>query len=406
MRTPALVVLLLCLACASDGGNAPAPEPTPSGARLSDVSTTLPGAVGAGRSMEARAVDVDGDGDLDLFVAREFEINRLLINDGTGRFTDETAARLEPLVHDHEDVAVGDLDRDGDVDLVVVSEDDAPGLGARKHELLLNDGTGHFTEAAGRLPATVANAVTAGDVDGDGDLDLVLGNAGPELLLLNDGTAHFTVAGPERLPPLANVTQDVMLADVDRDGDLDLVVANDDGTGSLLYRNDGQGTFMTDPSAIPGRATTEVTRNVDLADVDDDGDLDLMLANINAGAEPDPANRLLLNDGTGRFTPAAAGALPSLAQSTFDADFSDIDGDGDPDLVLALFGSTGGGLRVWLNDGAGRFSSTASAWVAPSTWGPGVEVEVADLSGDGRPDVYYATYEGAGDRLLLQVPDP
>jgi hypothetical protein len=113
--------------------------------RFVDVTDThLPG--GSGLHMDAAAVDIDGDGDLDLAIAQEFRRNLLLVNDGTGRFSSESAQRLPHAEHDSEDVGVADFDLDGDPDIVVVSEDD------RIHELYGNDGTGRFTDEGLRIP--------------------------------------------------------------------------------------------------------------------------------------------------------------------------------------------------------------------------------------------------------------
>jgi hypothetical protein len=403
MRVRCLAVLLSLAGCGGDGGEATTPSSSPAPSSDSMLVQApaghLPAAVLSGRSMEAKAIDVDVDGDLDLLVAREGSPNVLLLNDGTGRFTDASAARIPQAVRDSEDIAAADFDGDGDVDVVISCEDEFPGTAAMpKQTMYLNDGRGVFTDASDRIPGrTVANAVVAGDLDGDGDPDLVFGNAGTEAVLVNDGAGNFSDETASRMPASADVTQDVLLGDVDRDGDLDLVVANEFAGPNHLLLNDGRGFFTAAPDAIPTRAAPEATRNADLGDVDGDGDLDLVFGNVAAGGAV-PQSRLLLNDGTGRFQDVTGDRLPAIMAAAMDAELVDVDGDRDPDLVTVPFPA--GPYRAYLNDG-GRFTE-ATGQVFPSGFsGQGVEVEAGDYDGNGRLDLYVATYVESPDHLLL-----
>jgi hypothetical protein len=136
----------------------------------------------ASNSMAASAADLDGDGDLDLAIAVEYGRNRLLLNDGSGRFSE---GRLDGTSGDHEDAAIADYDGDGDLDLVFVGEDD------QVTGYHLNDGRANFTEVSERLPGrATSNTVVAADLDGDGAMDLVVANAGPDFVWMNDGTGH------------------------------------------------------------------------------------------------------------------------------------------------------------------------------------------------------------------------
>ncbi len=341
-------------------------------------------------SMDAALGDVDHDGDLDVAIAQEHAPNVVLINDGTGRFTDESAQRIGDAAHDSEHVALADLDGDGDLDLLFVAEDD------ETNELYLNDGGGRFVAAPVRLAARggVSNALALGDVDLDGDLDLLIGNAGQNELLLNDGSGRFSLETKGRLPVAERTTQDLELGDVDQDGDLDLVEANEEDNRLLL--NDGDGHFV-DATAVgfPSSSGREETREADLGDVDGDGDLDLLLANASfrEDQDMDPQNRLLINDGRGHFVDETAARLPDDPVASLDGDFVDLDADGDLDIVTGNWG--GAAHRLFLNDGNGVFARTQSGPYAATPSRHVVDVEAGDLDGDGTVDLYFCGYRGA-----------
>lgn len=376
----------------------PSPTPAPRlGLRYRNAAQdAIPRAALSGRSMDARVGDLDGDGDPDIVVATEHGQNRLLLNDGDGRFTDGTQGRLPSAGHDSEDIALADLDGDGDLDLVFVSEDD------RVNERYENDGSGRFTAVEGGIGAdATSNAVLAADLDADGDVDLLIGNAGAaNELLLNDGQGVFTPAEAGRYPDPGRRTQDLEAGDIDGDGDLDVVEGNEDGNRILV--NEG-GAFFRDATEdlFTPRSSGEETREADLGDVDGDGDLDLLLANVFFALQRPQQNRLLLNDGTGAFEEATLDRLPRDTWSSADGDLVDLDADGDLDIVLS--NAFGGQWRVFVNDGSGHFAEDPTA--LPPLVGDGIDAEAADLDGDGDLDLYLCNYQGP-DLLLLAEPRP
>lgn len=288
-----------------------------------DVSYNLPPDI-AGACMDAAAGDVDGDGDLDLVLAMEFQRNRLLLNDGGGRFADATDF-LPDTVHDSEDVAFVDVNYDGYADLFFVSEDD------RTDELYLNDGTGRFTDASDRLTVSqVTNAHAVLDLNRDGFMDLLFGNIGPDVILLNNGDGTFFDATAIFWPQsMDSQTQDLELFDLDLDGDLDLAVGNE-GQNQLYLNDKGVLIEITD-SSLPRRE--DETREIRAVDIDGDGDLDLAVANVAFVTQGTAADYLLLNDGTGVFTVSTA-PFPENARNNFTIQTVDIDRDGDADLLL------------------------------------------------------------------------
>jgi hypothetical protein len=386
MDTLCAALLALGFACGPDNATA----------AFVDVGDLLPPKpAGAAHSMAASAADLDADGDLDLAIAVEYGRNRILINDGTGRFTE---GRLDGPSGDHEDVAIADFDRDGDLDLVFVGEDD------QVTGYHLNNGDATFTDATGRLPGrATSNTVIAADLDADGDADLVVANAGPDFIWINDGSGRFADES-DRLPGFDDVSQAIAAGDIDGDGDIDLVFGNEDR--NRLYRNDGGGRFTDDP--LPARSTPEETRDVHLTDIDGDGDLDIYFANVRIFApDRDQQDRLLLNDGTGSFTDATSETLVPDDELTTAVAFLDFDADGRPDLIRGRLGDLRGArsyfpLLAFRNDGTGRF--IAAAGILPrSAVANALDLEVADFNGDGATDLFVAS-RGGPDRLLLGVP--
>lgn len=397
--TGACAATLILVGCGGGGGGGGtstpvAPPAPPATALYRDVSATaLPQGALDRLCMDARHGDVDGDGDLDLGLAQEFATNLLLRNDGAGNFS-VLASDVSGGNGDNEDLLLEDFDGDGDLDMLAVHEDDA------MHALLLNDGQGRFVEAPDRMPVTsVANAAEAIDLNGDGRLDVILGNQGENLVLLQDANGVFNT-DPTR--PLGTLTtQDLMLVDVDGDTDLDLFVANQ-GANRLLI-NDGNG-FFTDESAARLNADNRETRQVDAADVDNDGDLDIVVANVTFIQTLPPANQLLINDGTGVFTDETDTRVPGFPAfgSSFTIHFVDLDDDGDPDILSPenIFGS-GGSVRTYINDGTGQYAAPTTTIFSPEPSGSILDIEIADFNGDGNDDIYFCSRSGT-DQLYFR----
>jgi hypothetical protein len=161
-------------------------------------------------------------------------------------------------------VAAGDVDRDGDVDLVL-SRDGDP--------LLLNDGRGRFTNTASGVSLVSAYDCALADFDRDGDLDLQVADGSPprNALFVNDGTGGFTErSGQTPVAPSQN-TLSFVPADIDRDGDIDVVVMG--WYALMVWVNDGTGRIREESNRLPAPAPAGMVR---LGDVDADGDLDLL----------------------------------------------------------------------------------------------------------------------------------
>jgi len=300
------------------------------------------------RTMDVEFADLNGDGAPELIRAVEGGTNQVLDWSGAAASPSDTF-RFAEDASDSEDLTVADLDGDSWPDLVVANED------TLTPQLYLNDAGGGLIDASDRLGFEArSNAVIAFDADADGDLDLMFGDTGANAFLRNDGAARFELER-EAAPDGDDVTQDLEAADVDGDGDLDLIVANEDANRLML--NDGRGGFIHMADALGEPRPDEETREADFGDVDGDGDLDLYFANVGFRTQsPSGApDRLLINDGTGRFTDESAARLPDWSAHTLDVEFLDLDRDGDLDIVLAA--SFGGGVRALINDGGGVFET-------------------------------------------------
>lgn len=349
-------------------------------------------------SMDAGIADIDNDGDMDILIANEHRPNILLINDGKGKFTNESA-RIPQVNHDSEDIGIADFDLDGDLDIIVVSEDD------KTNELYLNNGNGTFTDAGNRIPVTgTSNSVVVFDINTDGVPDILIGNNGQNNILINDGKGNFKDETNERFGKFIDVTQDLTLGDIDGDGDEDLLVANEDNNRILI--NDGKGYFKDESSdRLPYRDTPEESREVDIADIDGDGDLDILYGNVEAfvnGAVRQ--NRLLLNDGKGMFSDITTTHLPKDNNRCFGVAFLDIDNDGDVDIMTGnTNGVRFGGITpfsVYLNDGKGKFTETTSKIMPESIGGRGFDIDFVDFNGDNIKDLFLSN-RGSQDFLLF-----
>lgn len=269
-------------------------------------------------------------------------------------------------------IVVGDVDGDGDLDMLCSSYFNAT------VSLRLNNGRGSFTApttnpeiAVGATPAGVA----LGDVDGDGDLDLLAGNVNGSTVSVrfNNGAGNFGGGGDV---PVGDYPSSLALGDVDGDGDLDLLVTNfNNGTVSIRFNN-GSGGFAASGTAPTVRVGNR-PNSIVLGDVDGDGDLDFVTANDNSGTLS-----VRFNNGSGSFS-APATPDASLGSYPKAAVLGDMDGDGD--LDVACVDVTGSVVRVRFNDGTGTFSLRAATPDIPAN-SPGTVV-LGDVDADGDLDM-------------------
>ena len=304
--------------------------------------------------------DVDGDGDLDAFVVNGTAGNKVWLNNGSGVFTDSGQSLGTST---SKGVALGDLDGDGDLDAFVANGPDLP------DKVWLNNGAGVFTDSGQSLGALWSEKVALGDLDGDGDLDAVVATINSNSRVwLNDGSGAFTDSG-QSVGALGDNA--VALGDLDGDGDLDAYFSQFASPNTVWFNN-GSGIFTDSGQLLGNNGSYDVA----LGDLDGDGDLDAFEVNINS------ANIVWLNNGSGSFTDSGQALGNNQSMSVALGDF---DGDGDLDVLEGT--GDGDQNHVWLNDGSGIFTDIGQIqWYYRANYGIGL----GDLDGDGDLDAFLA----------------
>ena len=317
-----------------------------------------------------------------LAVAAAFLVLPVLAN--AFSFTDITEAAGVGDKGQGEGVAFADVDNDGDQDLYVSNS-------GAKNVLFLNDGTGifmpSFREAGDQLnDSGMSMGSCFSDIDNDGDQDLYLVKGGhyegeANRLLINDN-GRFVEATRKAGVGSEEFTRSAAFADVDNDGFLDLYLANYGvGAKNILYRNNGDLTF-TDVTETAGVGDRSWSWSAVFSDLNNDGFQDLYVVNGRyPGGEP---NHLYINNGDGTFRDASGSSGVDDGNWGLGAATADVDNDGDLDIFVSNFA---GPNKLYLNDGSGTFTDVSEAsGLADEGWGKGPSF--GDVDHDGDMDLY------------------
>lgn len=281
-----------------------------------------------------------------------------------------------------------DLDGDGDLDVVLI------GAASGQIGIFENDGTGHFINrsATSGLPAlTRGSSLAAADFDGDHDLDLFIGDyQGSNVLARNDGGLHFTnicsPAGMAANEPSEGCTW----GDMNGDTRLDLYVPNyidSSGTprANRLYRNQGGSAFVDMGEGTGVGNSLDPTFLSTFFDYDRDGDADLYIGN-DRGTGPAVSNHLFRNNGSGQFTDVTAASGTAAEVDCMGIAIGDLDRNGYQDIYVTNL-PVNNGNELLMNQGNGTFvSQTVAAGVGSFRIGWGTTF--LDFDNDGWLELY------------------
>lgn len=353
---------------------------TPSSGIISPTATsnsrfsvgTSPGVVENG--------DVNGDGKPDIIVANEQSNNvTVLLGDGHGRLTQ---AKGSPFLAGHapNDIAVGDFNRDGKVDLAFANHEE------KYLTVLLGDGQGGFSPASDSPFAVEVkphtHGVATGDLNSDGNLDLVTDSWQTDQVevLFGDGKGGFRMPGTF-FPVGQHPYQRVRVADLNDDGKADVMTTNLEGDNVTVLLGDGRGGFS--PSAGSPFHCGDSPFNFAIGDVNGDGKPDLAIVNSPSSTSDRKGKdglTILLGDGAGGFrmmtgSPFATGKTPNLAA------IGDTNGDRIADIAVSS--PDGNNITLFLMSSQGTVASSSTIAVTGHPKG----LTIRDLNGDGKAEI-------------------
>ncbi len=344
------------------------------------------------------AADFNNDGFQDIFTCGLFEANHLYMNKNGEDFVDnaqqwQVTGFNKNEVHElNLGACAGDFNNDGYIDLYVTVLNG-------KNKLYKNFKAKYFvnySDVAGGVgnDNDRTNCVISGDVDNDGDLDLFITNEfSTNRLYLNNGAGIFTEHTLRAKLQSNYGGMGCSFGDVDNDGDLDLYVANWSAknlfyknmfveTGELVFEN------MTDSVGVGGEIYAK-SNGVVFADVNNDGFLDLFVTNRKT------TNRLYINDGNGFFEDKTETIIGYDTLKSYSAIIQDFDGDGFKDIYLSNVGDN----VLYMNKQGRRFVDETEKYVEP-VGGYSTGAAAADFDNDGNVEIYMANYIGESSAYL------
>ncbi|MGB5170246.1 MAG: VCBS repeat-containing protein [Eudoraea sp.] len=354
--------------------------------------------------------DINGDGLLDLLFANggdysepgDPEFSRIFINKGPeAKFEEITDQLFKESKYISRVIKVRDINGDEIPDIILGT------TYQNQTQLFLGLGEGKFKNVTDlQLPQLKASVgdLELGDVEGDGDLDIVLANwgggsnmnnaGGRTILWLNDGKGYFKDVTTSQMPEmLVQFSWDLEFFDFDNDFDLDIAISCKRCASSRIFINDGKG-FFEDKRLLPAYTNNY---ELEIMDVDGDGFLDLLTVNDGDIVDGDSSSRrehLFLNDEGKGFIDVTETYWPAsenIGKDDNNIVFLDYDSDGDPDFLLS---SLTGEDRLLVNDGTGRFKLLQPVLMGEPT--PlTLSMVLGDINNDKKLDIVMGQGEGS-----------
>lgn len=335
--------------------------------------------------------DFDLDGDEDLFYGGidfdgNIDSNRLYENNGDGTFTSISAGELTAKKRDMRGASWGDINNDGYPDIYVSDlgyRSGAPTI--QEVEVFINNKDKTFTSIL--LPPQVdlnnQESGSWGDYNKDGFLDLIIRGSGsansPLTLYKNNGNNSFSIVENPFNGFVANGIGTVSWVDINGDNWPDIFYSQ---TGvRALFINNKDGTFSRDLSSALVTENLTSSRGHSMADIDDDGDLDVIILDQSIGT-----TKVFFNNGIGNFDPIASVNLFGINLKGRASSFGDIDNDGDQDFVCLCPDAE---TPLFLNNGNGTFTNVTKNQQSFFETDQFMTTTLSDFNNDGFLDLFY-----------------
>jgi hypothetical protein len=381
-----LILALMIAAALTVNCGAPSSGTTATANALRFSAGSAPGTV--------EIADFNGDGKLDIVAANEQGSDvSILLGDGKEGFTQ---AKGSPFAAGHipNDVAIADFNRDGKLDLAIANHE-MPHL-----TVLLGDGKGGFTPAPNSpFPVQVkphTHGVAAGDLNGDGNTDLVTDSwqTNQVVVLFGDGKGSFSTPGTF-FTVGKHPYQRVRVSDVNGDGKADIITTNLEGDDVTVLLGDGKG--GSNQSAGSPFAAGDSPFNFAVGDVNGDSKPDIAIVNSPSSTSDRRGNdglTILLGDGGGGFrmvpgSPFATGRTPNLVA------IGDVNGDGIADIAVSNPDSNH--ITLFLMSAKGTVASSSTIGITGNPKG----LAIRDLNGDSKADMVVANNSENSISVLL-----
>jgi hypothetical protein len=342
--------------------------------------------------------DMNNDGNQDIISASDGKGVSVFMGDGAGAWTEVVSHPADS--GGYGDVAVGDYNSDGNLDIFASSPANHESQPTGVH-VFRGDGTGGFldvTDSANLPTSGKWRGVAAGDVNGDGHLDIAA-TAGYTTtdgihVFLGNGEGYFSDES-SGLPTDEDRGSKVVLADFNNDGVLDVAAGGTPGVSIYLgyIQATGSMTWVESSAGLPSERFTGLCA----ADVDNDGLSDLLLASYDAGSGV--GLRAFKNVNNAASWISISEGLPDSGDY-LDVSSGDVDGDGNQDMVSGgVYGTKG--IKLLLGDGGGTWTDASQN--LPSS-GERVGCDVRDMNGDGNLDLLFGRYDQKGIEVWKNFP--